>query len=666
MSTAYKLTLIAVLIWLMLPAIGLASAIHTTLWLEEVWYANGHSYVYPISLENEGSVARIVAPLSFLPDADIKLDSITISGTRLDGLGTTTTWFDNTANLLWVDFKADPGNPLPMGFGPIANIHFTVAQNAPTADVEVDTTFIAPDKSFTVESPTGPVSDLTFLPGLIHMVSHVPIIDLDPTEFAFETVEGVDPLAQILAVRNTGIDPLNWHFSYLPSWLQVSATQGTAPSDIDLMPDVSGLPIGFYEDSLAVTDSLSANHTLWAWITLDIRPPEVDSICFDLVPGWQLISWNLDTETDDIATLFADILDKLDVVLSFESGALTFDPDLMEFSTLQTADHLHGYWVRMNEAAQLCLTGDPVDPQTPIMLESNWNLAGYLPDSDFEIEIALGSIFEDFEVGLGFEGGGLVYDSDHPELATLTTLRHGYGYWLRVAQPATLVYPVASPVPLIVQQDNLMKAALVPEGVNPSPEWIDAYASELTVDGVPLEPGAVVSFYDSEDNLCGRGTISDNGVLPFTPIYRDYPASPTDEGANVDETLKIRVNDAPVAQQLVWTARGDRVELLQLSSVSGAATLPDRFSLGQNHPNPFNPETVISFSLPQSGQVKLEVFNILGERVLVLADELLPAGNYRYTWDGKDSQARRAPSGIYLYRLSAAGLSSTRKMLLLK
>jgi hypothetical protein len=518
-----------------------------------------------------------------------------------------------------------------------------------------------------VESPNGPVSDLEFLPGLIHLVSQLPIIDLDPIEFGFETTIGIDPAPQTLAIRNLGINPLNWHFSYLPSWLAVSDDEATAPSDIDLMPEVSGLGVGTYEDSLAVTDSLSANHTIWARIVLEIAESPVDTVCFDLVPGWQLISWDVDTWSDDIVTLLADVLDSVDVVLSFESGALTFDPELVEFSTLTMADHLHGFWFRMVGPAELCLTGAPVDPQTPIELESNWNLASYLPDEPLAIETALASIFADFHVGLGFENGGLVYDSDYPELATLNTLRNQYGYWLRVLQPTTLIYPGAAPASQLVRNRGSMKAALVPEGVNSTPEWIDVYSAELTLDGVPVPTGAEISFYDNDGTLCGRNRIEADGRLPFTAIYRDHPTTELDEGAEPGEALSITIDDQPLKEQVVWLARGERVALASLTSNRNQNNiLPDRLELAQNYPNPFNPQTMISFSLPQSSLVKLEIFNILGERVRVLADEQLAAGSHQYLWDGKDSAERNTPSGVYLYRLSADGLKSTRKMLLLK
>ncbi|HWR83361.1 MAG TPA: dockerin type I domain-containing protein [Candidatus Deferrimicrobium sp.] len=96
------------------------------------------------------------------------------------------------------------------------------------------------------------------------------------------------------------------------------------------------------------------------------------------------------------------------------------------------------------------------------------------------------------------------------------------------------------------------------------------------------------------------------------------------------------------------------------------AALPAEFALHQSYPNPFNPSTQISFSLPNAGRVALEVFNLLGQHVVTLVDEFREAGAHSVTWDGTDAQGQPVSTGVYLYRLEASGFSATRKMMLLK
>jgi hypothetical protein len=91
-----------------------------------------------------------------------------------------------------------------------------------------------------------------------------------------------------------------------------------------------------------------------------------------------------------------------------------------------------------------------------------------------------------------------------------------------------------------------------------------------------------------------------------------------------------------------------------------------RFSLDQNYPNPFNPITKIEFVLSRSGQVKIEIFNILGEKVKTLMDQHLKAGRQLVEWDGKDESGEEVASGVYFYRLQTKDFAETKKMVLMK
>ncbi|MBW7998246.1 MAG: T9SS type A sorting domain-containing protein [Candidatus Glassbacteria bacterium] len=107
---------------------------------------------------------------------------------------------------------------------------------------------------------------------------------------------------------------------------------------------------------------------------------------------------------------------------------------------------------------------------------------------------------------------------------------------------------------------------------------------------------------------------------------------------------------------------------LALHGRQGGPMLPQAFSLGQNSPNPFNPVTTISYTVPEGGgeQVRIEVFDISGRLIATLADQFKDAGSYAVFWDGTDSRGAQVPSGVYFYRLQAGDFVQTRKMVLLK
>jgi hypothetical protein len=89
--------------------------------------------------------------------------------------------------------------------------------------------------------------------------------------------------------------------------------------------------------------------------------------------------------------------------------------------------------------------------------------------------------------------------------------------------------------------------------------------------------------------------------------------------------------------------------------------IPSEYSLGQNYPNPFNPTTNIKFGLPKSGNVKLAVYDVLGNEVSVIVNEFRQAGSYTADFD-----ASKLSSGIYFYKLSTESFTETKKMMLVK
>lgn len=90
-------------------------------------------------------------------------------------------------------------------------------------------------------------------------------------------------------------------------------------------------------------------------------------------------------------------------------------------------------------------------------------------------------------------------------------------------------------------------------------------------------------------------------------------------------------------------------------------TAPNDFALNQNFPNPFNPSTVISFSIPKNDKVRLEVFDVVGSRIATLFDEEKSAGYYEINFD-----ALNYTSGVYYYRISTKDFVQTKKMILMR
>ena len=103
---------------------------------------------------------------------------------------------------------------------------------------------------------------------------------------------------------------------------------------------------------------------------------------------------------------------------------------------------------------------------------------------------------------------------------------------------------------------------------------------------------------------------------------------------------------------------------LPLAALPGRA-LPARFALGPNYPNPFNPSTIIPYQLPTATHVRLEVFNLLGQRIATLVDGTRPAGFHTATWHATDGAGRAVAAGVYIYRMTVGEERQTGRMVLI-
>jgi flagellar hook assembly protein FlgD len=113
---------------------------------------------------------------------------------------------------------------------------------------------------------------------------------------------------------------------------------------------------------------------------------------------------------------------------------------------------------------------------------------------------------------------------------------------------------------------------------------------------------------------------------------------------------------------LVRSVDGD-----ELRSPLASAMIPALVtSLEQNRPNPFNPQTTISFTLAERTQVHLGVYDVDGALVRTLVNEPRAAATYESRWDGRDESGHAAASGVYFYKLTAGSFTQTKKMVLLK
>ncbi len=196
--------------------------------------------------------------------------------------------------------------------------------------------------------------------------------------------------------------------------------------------------------------------------------------------------------------------------------------------------------------------------------------------------------------------------------------------------------------------------------INPSLTW--TASSGATSYRLQLSTSSTFATTVLDRSGLTSTTLAVTGLSNSTHYYwhvRASNASGTSAYSSIRQFATIAIAPAPPAM----------LSPLNVASEDNSAVdniIPSEFALGQNYPNPFNPTTRIDFSLPSSGQVTIEIFNILGEKVKTIVNSQMGAGNHTVEWNSTGGDGNHVSSGIYFYRLTTGDFIQTKKMILLK
>ncbi len=192
------------------------------------------------------------------------------------------------------------------------------------------------------------------------------------------------------------------------------------------------------------------------------------------------------------------------------------------------------------------------------------------------------------------------------------------------------------------------------------------------------------------EDAADEGSDADPAIAELLTLGRDYAVAKITEAQTyagtpeVDQQITKAQNylsdgDAAAAQGKnekamdrygkAWTEAQEGVLLgngLGKTTVDPLVEIPTRFGLEQNYPNPFNPTTVISYQLSAVSNVKLVIYNTLGQQVRTLVSGSQNTGSYTVQWDGRSDLGEKVASGMYLYRITAGSFVQTKKMMLMK
>lgn len=330
----------------------------------------------------------------------------------------------------------------------------------------------------------------------------------------------------------------------------------------------------------------------------------------------------------------------------------------------QTTDSLKnglGYWLKFSSNQDLIFNGGPVLGDT-ITVRRSWNMIGGL-----SVPVATNTITSDPPgiVGSSYFGYNAGY-------GVSTTLEPGSGYWIKVSQDGKLILnasaaqagaqakePASPAFHALTVQDKLGRHQTL---------YVSTVGTE-NLSRYELPPVPPAGLFDVRFASGRMLEVAQGGKeFPITISSADYPLTISWDAGNPAPRENLASLNASVliGKEEISLKTGGSVMISNPVTgftlrLSGQGEFPKEFSLGQNYPNPFNPVTNFQFSIANRQLAVLKVYDVLGQEVATLVNEVKEPGEYYVSWD-----ASKFASGVYVYSITAGTFSERKKMLLVR
>ncbi len=240
---------------------------------------------------------------------------------------------------------------------------------------------------------------------------------------------------------------------------------------------------------------------------------------------------------------------------------------------------------------------------------------------------------------------------------------YGKGYVVWVSENFTHTWNIPAEITPNVPRPKATEFFTFEEKADYEAIDIVGIPSEVREIGV-FENGVCVGAVAVQDSSAQILVYSSNSNRDDTPFYFEVF---TDDNRSAQEVYyqSYDQKNGIFVDKLLLPGQQD-YSIVKLHIKNNNQEIPQTATLYGNYPNPFNPTTTIHFYLPEAGKVKLEIFNIKGQKVKTLLDGMSKEGYQEVVWNGNDNTERKLASGVYFYKLSYGNKSLQKKMLLLK
>ncbi|NNE68990.1 MAG: T9SS type A sorting domain-containing protein, partial [Rhodothermales bacterium] len=395
----------------------------------------------------------------------------------------------------------------------------------------------------------------------------------------------------------------------------------------------------------------------------------------NLLSGWNLVGLtSAPTSGSDPATVFAGISGEMVYATGFicgsgaGAGARFYDPNGLPFLNSLTEVTLGmGLWIKVDSDVSLQIPGTLPAEDFSIDMCGGWNLVAYWGFSDYALSRGFSGPIADSQViyvtdFIAGQGSRFNDPAGLPFLNSLVNLRRHAGFWVKLTEDRR-GFSYAQPAGPAQVSSRAVPASL-PSTLPPVTNVFDFIRGTATVNGDHLPNGAELFAVTEDNRRVGVLTIREGYLVP-SAVYGDDTTTETLDGALLGEQVWFEYNGVRAAESVVF--KGELAVTDVHLTFEAAATeselldIPSEFRIESVYPNPFNPTSEVTFSLPHAGVVEIDLIDVQGRLSASVLKRDLGAGTHTARID-----ATNLASGTYLLVLRSGGLRVSKSIVLLK
>ena len=396
-------------------------------------------------------------------------------------------------------------------------------------------------------------------------------------------------------------------------------------------------------NTMAGISSLTASSVVTQDISLDI--------------GWNIWSTYVDPEDPNMASMLQEIVG-VTIICKDENGAVYWPG----FGLNNIGDHTpsEGYQIKMANNALLSVTGQMIDPNMTFNLEEGWGIIGYVKPQPSDAVDMMFPVVEDLIIMK--DENGLVYWPAFG-LNSIGNMEPGEGYQVKMFNDVMFSY-TSGAGRLAYSEPFKTVHYDTPKNTGNN---MTIGLPEIAWDIIPAI-GDEIAAYDESGKLIGSTTF--NGENIALTVWGDDLTTSVKDGLAIGEkvTFKLWSSDTNTESTLSvnkWEVGSsdytvDGICIASNITTSGSS-LSDSYKLYQNVPNPFNGTTTVSFYVPESAEVTISVYNMLGEYVTEVTNGIFSAGKHEIVFNSTE-----LGQGTYFLKMNTENFTATKNMNIIK